>query len=71
MLSYSNVYTPIQYLGEPCFVYIRSRHAGEVSFSVLDEYSRVPDFSQCGIFTMKWADFVKVFSPADPVNESD
>lgn len=43
------------------FAYVRGWENGEVGFSVLDEVTSTPDFSNCGVFWVRKDDFTKMF----------
>lgn len=46
------------------YIYVRGfRDDDTVGFSVLGEYSKNPDFSDCGVFWVKTEAFLKVFKP--------
>ena len=51
---------------EDAFVYIRAFKDGEIGFSVLDEATLKPDFSNCGVFWVRENDFKRVFKPCSP-----
>ena len=49
------------HIEEAPFVYVRGWENGEVGFSVLDEATAYPDFSNCGVFWVLPEDFIKLF----------
>ena len=47
---------------EEAYCYIRTVKGNkEVAFSVLDEKTSFPDFSNCGVFWLRIEDFTKMF----------
>ena len=51
--------------GECPYVYVRIMKGDEVGFSVLDEITDHPDFSNCGVFYVRQTDFMKHFVPCE------
>ena len=49
------------HMEEAPFAYVRGWKNGEVGFSVLDELTPTPDFSNCGVFWVLPEDFIKLF----------
>ena len=47
------------HMEEAPFAYVRGWKNGEVGFSVLDEVTPTPDFSNCGVFWVLPEDFIK------------
>ena len=43
-----------------CYTYVRAIRGDEVAFSVLEEITDHPDFSNCGVFCVKKKDFRKL-----------
>lgn len=62
-ISMKKIYRAKAELGieEGIFAYVRGWQKGEVGFSVLDEATNNPDFSNCGVFWVLPTDFVKIF----------
>ena len=50
------------HIDEAPFAYVREWKNGEVGFSVLDEATNTPDFSNCGVFWVLPEDFIKIFN---------
>lgn len=55
------IYKPAEPVGGDVFAYVRAFNGKEVGFSVLDEATRKPDFSNCGIFWVRPEDFALLF----------
>ncbi|MBQ6371467.1 MAG: hypothetical protein IJJ21_07785 [Firmicutes bacterium] len=55
------IYEPVQPLEDDVYAYIRGLAGNEIGFSVLDEATEHPDFSNCGMFWLKKKDFMKFF----------
>lgn len=55
------IYRPSIPLDEEVYAYIRGFKDNLIGFSVLDEATSHPDFSNCGIFWLKTEDFDFVF----------
>lgn len=43
------------------YIYIRGWNKNEIGFSVLEEDTDYPDFSNCGVFWVKHKDFNRMF----------
>lgn len=57
------IYKPAQPLEEDVFAYILDFNGKEIGFAVLDEATRNPDFSNCGMFWVDPYDFTALFKP--------
>lgn len=59
------IYMPCKKLEAPAYVYVRFVKDDELGFSVLDNITNRPDYSQCGVFWVKQRDFLKMFRPCE------
>ena len=55
----------------PIYGYVRRWRNGEVGYSVLEEPTAEPDFSNCSVFWMKPEDFAKVFDVQNVIDGND
>ena len=69
-IKFKTVYRAKEELGieDHVFAYVRGWENGEVGFSVLEEATDNPDFSNCGVFWVRPSDFVRIF---DICNDAD
>ncbi|MCI7146454.1 MAG: hypothetical protein MR991_08460 [Clostridiales bacterium] len=61
-IKFGNIYKSTLSSDEDVYAYVRGIEGGKVGFSVLDEATRSPDFTNCGVFWVREKDFTKVFS---------
>ena len=59
------VYVPCEKLEASAYVYVRFVRGEELGFSVMDDITTRPDYSQCSVFWMKQGDFLKMFRPCE------
>lgn len=60
-ISMRKIYQPVFPTDDcNCYTYIRVIRGDEVAFSVLEEITDHPDFSNCGVFWVKKEDFRKL-----------
>ena len=76
-IRFGRIYTVALPLEENVYAYVRDWKNGKVGYSVLDEATDHPDFSDCGVFWMDPEDFAKIFvvyremSSDDPDDERE
>jgi hypothetical protein len=58
---FNAVYVPKIYMEDDVFAYVRFLKNGEIGFSVLDDLTNRPDFSNCGVFWQRPEDFLAFF----------